>query len=394
MTDPLNATQRLQDAIDDEDVQLAAEAIRQGADVNALWEDQTLLSAAVQIGDPELVKLLLSAGADPNRKHPDGTTALTWCGNAEITALLLDAGASARHELGERMEYCSLQCAAEEGDVERLRLLLDRGDAECLLNRFTAGLAWTPLHHAVSGGHLEAAQLLIDAGADPNLIDDESGYTAISLAAGRGDVEMVKLLLAHGADPLEAGTINSALDAAREQSRKPEGNPELLECIEQALASRCTRVSRHVNASRADVYRVLLDPRSIAAWKVPDGMTCRVHELEAREGGFFRISLIYDEPGRAGKTTPHRDTYRGRFVKLVPDEQVVEAMRFETPNPAMRSEMTVTITLTDAGDGTDVLAVHERVPPGVPLADNETGWRMALDKLAALVESGFGKEQP
>jgi ankyrin repeat protein len=390
VTDPLNATHRLQNAIDDEDVQLAAEAIRQGADVNALWDDQTLLSAVVQMGNAELVRLLLSAGADPNRKHPDGTTALTWCGNAEIMALLLDAGASARHELGERMDFFSLQSAAEDGDVERLRLLLDRGDAECLLNRFTAGLDWTPLHHAANGGHLEAAQLLIDAGADPNLIDDERGYTAISLAAGRGDVEMVKLLLANGADPTEAGTLHSALDAARRHA----GNPELLECIEKALATSCTRISRHVNAPRADVYRALLDPRAIAVWKVPDGMTCRVHVFEAREGGFFRISLTYAEPGRAGKTTEHTDTYRGRFVKLVPDEQVVEVMEFETSKYAMRGEMTVTITLTDAGDGTDVLAVHDRVPPGISPADNETGWRMALDKLAALVEPGFGKEQP
>jgi ankyrin repeat protein len=388
VTDSLNATHRLQNAIDDEDVQLAAEAIRQGADVNALWDDQTLLSAVVQMGNAELVRLLLSAGADPNRKHPDGTTALTWCGNAEIMTLLLDAGASARHELGERMEFFSLQSAAEDGDVERLRLLLDRGDAECLLNRFTAGLDWTPLHHAANGGHLEAAQLLIDAGADPNLFDDDRGFdTAISLAADRGDVEMFKLLLANGADPtLEAWPARSALDVARRHT----GNPELLECIEKVLATRCTRISRHVNAPRADVYRALLDPRAIAVWKAPDGMTCRVHVFEAREGGFFRISLTYDEPGGAGKTTGPTDTYRGRFVKLVPDEQVVEVMKFETSKPAMRGVMRVTITLTDAGDGTDVLAVHDRVPPGVSLADNETGWRMALDKLAALVESGCG----
>lgn len=119
-----------------------------------------------------------------------------------------------------------------------------------------------------------------------------------------------------------------------------------------------------------------------------------MHVFEAREGGFFRISLTYDEPGGAGKTTEHTDTYRGRFVKLVPDEQVVEVMEFETSNYAMRGEMTVTITLTDAGDATDILAVHDRVPPGVSPADNEAGWRMALDKLAALVESGFGKVQP
>jgi uncharacterized protein YndB with AHSA1/START domain len=115
-------------------------------------------------------------------------------------------------------------------------------------------------------------------------------------------------------------------------------------------------------------------------------MTSHVHVFDAREGGSFRISLTYDAPTGTGKTTEHTDTYHGRFVKLVPNEQVVEVMEFETADAAMRGEMTVTFTLTDADNGTDVLAVHDKLPPGLSPADNETGWRMALDKLAALVE--------
>jgi hypothetical protein len=65
-------------------------------------------------------------------------------------------------------------------------------------------------------------------------------------------------------------------------------------------------------------------------------------------------------------------------------------MEFETADPAMQGEMRVTFTLADASGGTDVLAVHENVPPGVSPADNETGWRMALDKLAAFVEATTG----
>lgn len=149
-----------------------------------------------------------------------------------------------------------------------------------------------------------------------------------------------------------------------------------------------TRVRRHVNAPRADVYRALLDARAVAAWKVPTGMTSHVHEFDPREGGAFRVSLTYDEPTGTGKTTSHTDTYHGRFVRLVPDEQVVEAMEFETADPSMRGEMTVTYTLTDADGGTDVLTVHEGLPSGVAPGDNETGWRMALDKLAAFVEAG------
>ena len=147
-----------------------------------------------------------------------------------------------------------------------------------------------------------------------------------------------------------------------------------------------TRVSRHVRAPRAAVYRALLDPIAVARWKVPEGMTCRVHEFDAREGGTLRVSLTYDEPGPQGKTTAHTDTYRGRFVRLVPGELVVEVDVFETDDPALQGEMTSTITLADADGGTELAAVHEGVPDGVAPADNELGWRMALDRLAELVE--------
>lgn len=149
-----------------------------------------------------------------------------------------------------------------------------------------------------------------------------------------------------------------------------------------------TRSSRRVNAPRPIVYRALLDPRAVATWKVPTGMTSHVHAFDAREGGSFRVSLTYDEPSGTGKTTTHTDTYHGRFVKLVTNEQVVEVVEFETTDPALRGEMTITITLADADGGTDVRAVHDGLPRGVPPADNEAGWREALAKLAALVEAG------
>jgi uncharacterized protein YndB with AHSA1/START domain len=115
-------------------------------------------------------------------------------------------------------------------------------------------------------------------------------------------------------------------------------------------------------------------------------MTSRVHWLDAREGGTFRVSLTYDASNRTGKTTASTDTYQGRFVKLVTDQQIVEVVAFETEDPMMKGEMTITITLADADGGTDLRAVHDALPPGVSPTDNETGWRMALDKLAALVE--------
>ncbi|HTV99693.1 MAG TPA: SRPBCC family protein [Streptosporangiaceae bacterium] len=148
-----------------------------------------------------------------------------------------------------------------------------------------------------------------------------------------------------------------------------------------------TRMSGHVRAPRSAVYRAFLDAGAVAQWRVPDGMTSEVHEFDGREGGYFRVSLTYDAPGPAGKTAAHTDTYHGRFVRLAPDEQIVEVLEFETADPALRGEMTMTTTLTDAGDGTDVLVVHEGVPDSVPVADNEAGMRMALARLARLVEA-------
>ena len=147
-----------------------------------------------------------------------------------------------------------------------------------------------------------------------------------------------------------------------------------------------TRVMQHVRAPREQVYRALLDADAVATWMVPDGMTSQVHEFDAREEGRFRISHTYDEPTGTGKTTAHTDTFHGRFVRLVPNQEVVEVIEFETDDPAMRGEMTATFTLSDANGGTDVVGVHENLPPGLSPADNETGWRMSLAKLASFVE--------
>lgn len=149
-----------------------------------------------------------------------------------------------------------------------------------------------------------------------------------------------------------------------------------------------TRIRRRVNAPRPVVYRAFLDAHVVATWMVPDGMTSHVHAFDPREGGSFRISLTYDAPAGTGKTSAHTDTYHGRFVKLVPNEQVAEVVEFETADPALQGEMTITIDLADAEGGTEVLAVHDGLPRGLSPADNETGWRMSLAKLAALVEGG------
>lgn len=152
-----------------------------------------------------------------------------------------------------------------------------------------------------------------------------------------------------------------------------------------------TSTSRHIRAPRPLVYRALLDSGDVQHWMVPETMTSHVHSFEAREGGSYRISLTYDAPGGKGKTTERTDTHHGRFVRLIPNSEVVQSIEFETDDPTFQGEMTITYTLTDADDGgTDLTGVHENLPPGVPPEDNELGWSQSLAKLAALVERRHG----
>jgi uncharacterized protein YndB with AHSA1/START domain len=148
-----------------------------------------------------------------------------------------------------------------------------------------------------------------------------------------------------------------------------------------------TSVTRRIRAPRAVVYRALLDAEDVRRWMVPDGMTSEVHAFDPREGGLFRISLTYETPTGTGKTTAHTDSYHGRFVRLVPDSEVVQVVEFETDDPRLAGEMTITYRLTDADGGTELVGLHEDLPPGVNPAGNELGWRMSTDKLARLVES-------
>jgi uncharacterized protein YndB with AHSA1/START domain len=147
-----------------------------------------------------------------------------------------------------------------------------------------------------------------------------------------------------------------------------------------------TRLSRYIRAPRSQVYRALLDEEAVRHWMVPDSMTSLVHSFDAREGGSFRISLTYDQPTSAGKSSPRTDSFHGRFAKLVPDTEVVQVVEFETDDAALQGEMTISYLLSDANGGTSVECRHEHLPPGLSPVDNEVGWGMSIDKLARLVE--------
>jgi uncharacterized protein YndB with AHSA1/START domain len=148
-----------------------------------------------------------------------------------------------------------------------------------------------------------------------------------------------------------------------------------------------TTVSRVMDAPRAAIYRAFLDPQAIAAWLPPGSMTGIVHVFEPREGGAFRMSLVYP-PGEAGhgKSSDDTDTFAARFTTLVPDACIVWTVTFESADPAFAGEMLVRTTLEPADAGTRVTMLCENIPSGIRPEDNETGCRSTLEKLAAYVE--------
>src|SRR5262245_27599930 len=149
-----------------------------------------------------------------------------------------------------------------------------------------------------------------------------------------------------------------------------------------------TQISRIIKASRKKVYQAFLDPQAVASWLAPDTMRVQVHTFEPREGGKFRISLMYQNPGdsQRGKTAADTDTYHGRFVQLVPDEKIVEIIEFESTEPGFAGEMAMSVLLADVEGGTEVSLLYDNVPTGIRPEDNEAGSQQSLQKLAALVE--------
>jgi uncharacterized protein YndB with AHSA1/START domain len=134
--------------------------------------------------------------------------------------------------------------------------------------------------------------------------------------------------------------------------------------IDVGMSSRrTTRVSRVMRASRERVYSALVDADEVARWRFPTGMSIVVDQFEPREGGRVRVSLTYTSSG-VGKTENGTDTYRGRFVELVPNERVVEMDEFETDDPSLQGQMRMTISLEDVAEGTAVVGLQEGIPVG------------------------------
>jgi uncharacterized protein YndB with AHSA1/START domain len=143
-----------------------------------------------------------------------------------------------------------------------------------------------------------------------------------------------------------------------------------------------------IKASPHAIYRALMDPAALAAWRPPEGMKGEILAFDGREGGRYRMSLTYigTENGVRGKTSEHADVVEGRFLELVPERRVVEVVEFDSDDPAFAGAMTITTALAAVPGGTEVTIRCENVPDGIRPEDHQEGLASTLANLAAFTE--------
>jgi len=155
-----------------------------------------------------------------------------------------------------------------------------------------------------------------------------------------------------------------------------------------AFSPGSTRTSRLIKASREALYRAFTDPAALAVWLAPDQMTAKVHEFDGRVGGGYQMSLFYpsSEQVYRGKTSEREDRFTARFVELTPPTRIVQAITFDSADPTVAGEMSMTVTFEERDSGTEVTILFEQIPPGIQPEDNDAGTRSSLEKLARYVE--------
>ncbi|MFS8087342.1 MAG: SRPBCC family protein [Acidobacteriota bacterium] len=137
------------------------------------------------------------------------------------------------------------------------------------------------------------------------------------------------------------------------------------------------RLHRVLRATPERVYRAFLDAEAMAKWLPPHGFTCKVHHMDAKVGGTYKMSFT-------NFTTGHGHSFGGEYRELVPSEKIRYTDRFDDPNLA--GEMQTTVTLKKVLCGTEIDLVQEGLPEAIPVEMCYLGWQESLAQLAMLVE--------
>lgn len=135
---------------------------------------------------------------------------------------------------------------------------------------------------------------------------------------------------------------------------------------------------RVLRAAPEVVYKAFLDPDAKAKWIPPNGFTGKVHELDARVGGKYRMSFTHIASGQT-------HAFGGTYLEMVPGEKLRYTDQFDDPN--LPGEIMVTITLTKVSCGTDLQITQAGVPDVIPPEMCHLGWQDSLRLLALLVEA-------
>ncbi len=137
------------------------------------------------------------------------------------------------------------------------------------------------------------------------------------------------------------------------------------------------RLHRVLRTKPERLFRAFTDPEAMVKWLPPHGFTAKVHHLDARVGGSYRMSFT-------NLTTGNGHAFGGEYLELVPNERIVHTDKFDDPN--LPGEMRVTVTMKPVAVGTELNIVQEGIPEMIPVEACYLGWQESLQLLTLLVE--------
>jgi len=144
------------------------------------------------------------------------------------------------------------------------------------------------------------------------------------------------------------------------------------------MAGNSVQLHRVLRATPERIYRAFLDPDAMAKWLPPNGFTGKVHQIDAKVGGGYKMSFT-------NFTSGNSHSFGGKYVELKPHERIRYTNQFD--NPGLPGEMTTTVTLKKVSVGTELNVVQEGIPSAIPAEACYLGWQESLALLAKLVEA-------
>ena len=138
------------------------------------------------------------------------------------------------------------------------------------------------------------------------------------------------------------------------------------------------RLERVLRSTPERIYRAFLDADAMSKWLPPNGFTGKVHQIDARVGGKYRMSFTNFTSGKS-------HSFGGEYLELVPNERIRHTDKFDDPN--LPGEMQTTISLKKVSVGTELNIVQEGIPSAIPVEMCYLGWQESLKLLGQLVEA-------